>query len=391
MSARQRPVRVVHLCAVDFTVRQFIAPLALALENAGYDVRCACTRGPHWEELRQMGVNMVEMPIARSANPLRAAKSVWRLYKWLRRDKPRILHVHTPVASMIGRLAGWMARVPVVVYTAHGFYFHENMPKRQHCLHVLLEKFFGRFTGYLFCVSAEDARAARRLKLARRGRIFFTPNGADPNRFHDAAISSEKKTALRETLNIPRHAPVISIMGRLVREKGYAEFFQAAAELAKRHPNLHFLVIGDTVVSEHDDAKAAILRQAARLGERVHFTGLRRDIPELLAISSVFCLPSHREGMPVSIIEAMLMGAPVVATRIRGSRELIRDGEDGLLVAPRSAAELEDALEYMIENPAIARKLAGSAYRRARTLYDERKTLARQVRLYNAIAKRHLQ
>src|SRR5690606_23361994 len=109
-----------HFCAVDFTVRQFIAPVALALSEAGYDVQCACTRGPHWEELAAMGVRMIDVPMARSANPLKAMRSVLALRKVLRREKIEVLHVHTPVAAMVGRLAGWMAGVPIIVYTAHG-------------------------------------------------------------------------------------------------------------------------------------------------------------------------------------------------------------------------------------------------------------------------------
>lgn len=381
---------MVHLCAVDFTVRQFIAPLALTLERAGYDVVCTCTKGPHWEELAEMGVSMQEMPIARSGNPLQAAKAVLRLHRWLRSYKPDVLHVHTPVASMIGRLAGWLAGVPTIIYTAHGFYFHDRMPKKKRMLHVALEWIFGRLNDYLFCVSAEDLRTARRTGIASRKHSFYAPNGADIESFRPDRFSRQARNAIREEFQLPPDARVVTIMGRLVREKGYFEFFESARRLVGEFPNLHLLVVGDTVVSEHDDAKARIVEMAdvPQLKGHVHFTGLRRDIPELLAITDIFCLPSYREGMPVSIIEAMLMERPTVTTRIRGCRELIRDGEFGFLVEPEDAEQLARALAVLLKRPKLCRRMGRAARREATRLYNQERNLRWQVRLYRRILRR---
>lgn len=384
-----RPLRIVQLCAVDFTVRQFIAPLALALEADGHHVRCACTPGPHWEELRAMGVSMAAMPIARSANPLRGLRSLWRLWRWLRSERPDVLHVHTPVASMIGRVAGRMAGVPLIIYTAHGFYFHDRMKPSRRRLHVAAERFFGRFQDALFCVSAEDARAAVALRLSPRRRTFFVANGVDSRRF-DPALHPEAGRARREEFGIPPRAAVVTIMGRLVREKGYAEFFAAARLLAAGHGDVHFLVIGDTVVGEHDSAREEILAEAAapELRGRVHFAGMRRDIPELLAASDIFCLPSWREGMPVSILEAMMMALPVVATRIRGCREEVMDGDTGFLVEPGAAEDLAGAIGWLLRHPDHARKMGEAGRHRALRRFEEQRVLTRQVRLYRALWKR---
>lgn len=363
-------------------MRQFIAPLALAQQREGDDVRCACSPGPHGEELRAMGVRMVPLPIARSANPLKALQGVLRISEYLRRERPDVLHVHTPVASMIGRVAGWLAGIPHIVYTAHGFYFHDRMPAGKRRLHVLLERIFGRLNDCLLCVSREDCRTAVREGIARRDRVFFVGNGADPRKFDAALRQGPARDAVRRELEIPPTARVIAIMGRMVREKGYLEFFEAAERLAGAWPDVHFLAVGDTVVSEHDDAKASIMDLARRIDKkRVHFTGLRDDVPRLLAATDIFCLPSHREGMPVSIIEAMMMGIPVIATRIRGCRELVRDGQDGLLVEPGNAAELEGALRHLLAHPERARAMGQSGRVRACAGFDERAILRRQVRL----------
>lgn len=390
-SPKLPPVRVLQLCAVDFTVRQFVAPVALALGAAGARVQCACTPGPHWDELAEMGVDMVAMPIARSANPVRAARSVGGLVRWLRTNPVDVLHVHTPVAAMIGRLAGRIAGVPLIIYTAHGFYFHDEMPAGKRRVHVALEWAFGRLNQELFCVSSEDAAAAVRLGIARRENVHYVGNGAAPGRFDPGRFTRAERFALRDRLGIPGEATVVVITGRLVREKGYLELLEAARALAPRHPGLHVLLVGDTVASEHDDAKKEILRaaEAAELRGRVHFAGLRRDIPELLHASDVFCLPTYREGMPVSILEAMMMGLPVVATRIRGCREEVVDGETGFLVAPRRADQVAGALDYLVGS-AEARAAFGAAGRaRALEHFDERKVLRQQVVLYRRLLKKH--
>lgn len=381
-----RRVRVLQLCAVDFTVRQFIAPLALALEEAGYDVRCACTKGPHWDELKEMGVEMVEMPIARSANPLRAWKSAWQLFRFLVKDRPDVLHVHTPVASMIGRAAAWLAGVPTIIYTAHGFYFHDRMPLRKRVVHTALERIFGLFNDWLFCVSKEDAETARRLRIAGHGHVFYVGNGASPTRF-DPEKLAPSRARIREEVGIPQDATVITIMGRLVREKGYLEFFQAAQDIAAAHPNVHFLVAGDTVVSEHDSAKDEIVAaaKATVLHNRVHFVGMRSDVPDVLAACDIFCLPSWREGMPVSILEAMMMGLPVVATKIRGCREEVVDGATGFLVDVKAPDDLAGAMGYLVAHPEKARELGAAGRERALKKFDERKILRHQVRLYQKL------
>ncbi len=381
------PVRVVQLCAVDFTVRQFIAPLALALEGAGYDVRCACTKGPHWEELHEIGVSMIEMPIARSANPFKAWRSAYELFRFLLRDKPDVLHVHTPVASMVGRLAGWLAGVPTIIYTAHGFYFHDRMPKRKRFVHVTLERIFGLFNDYLFCVSKEDAQFARKLSITRGDAVFYVGNGASPERFDPERLRIESRGRIRDEAGIPPDAAVITIMGRLVREKGYLEFFQAARDIASAHSGAHFLVAGDTVVSEHDGAKEEIMEaaKAPELRGRVHFMGMRSDVPELLAACDVFCLPSWREGMPVSILEAMMMGLPIVATKIRGCREEVVDGETGFLVDVNAPEDLAGALGYLLAHPERAAQMGEAGRQRALAKFDENKVLRHQVELYKKL------
>jgi glycosyltransferase involved in cell wall biosynthesis len=263
------------------------------------------------------------------------------------------------------------------------------MPRSKWLLHVGLERFFGLMTSLVICVSREDYALARRLRFVPFGKVVHVPNGVALDRFDPERLTA-LKSEIREKNGLPVDATVITIMGRLVREKGYFEFFHAARQLAPQYPGVHFMVIGDTVTGEHDGAKVAILELAGaeELKGRVHFMGLRSDIPELLAACDVFVLPSYREGMPVSILEAMAMGLPVVATRIRGCREEVIPGRTGLLVEPENAEELAEALGFLLRNPEPRRRMGRAGRLIAERHFDERRTLQRQVRLYRLLERR---
>ncbi len=385
-----RPVRVMQLCAVDFTVKNFLAPLTRFLMEKGLEVDVACSRGPYFEALRAEGLRMVEVPLRRSRNALSHARALWALYRRLRQAPVDVLHVHTPIAALLGRVAGRMAGVPVILYTAHGFYFHDDMPRWKWRAHVALEWFGGRFHDYLFTQSGEDALTALRAGLGRPGRVRRIGNGVDlAGRFHPANIPAEALAARRRELDLPEGRPLVAMIGRLVREKGFFEFIEAAAQIRRELPEALFLCIGDTVTSEHDDAKAAIRARVEALGlsAAVRFAGLRADVPELLSLCDVYCLPSWREGMPRSIIEAMGLAKPVVATRIRGCREEVVDGVTGFLTPPRDAGALAGALLYLLRHPERARAMGQAGRQRALRLYDERQVLERQWRVYQRLLR----
>ncbi|MDX2176236.1 MAG: glycosyltransferase family 4 protein [Candidatus Sumerlaeia bacterium] len=374
---------------MDFTMRQFIAPLALHLKEHGWEVVGACSRGRYWDELEARGLKMVEMPIARSANPLRALPSLWRLSRWLFEVKPHVLHVHTPVAALLGRLAGLFTGVPVVVYTAHGFYFHDQMRPLPRLVYFMMEWLAAPLHTHLFCVSEEDARMAVPKGLGRKGDVFYVSNGVDSRVFNpERADLLEGSAKLREELGIPPNTPVLTTVGRLVRQKGYIELFEAAKLLLERHPQLHILVVGDELQDEPDRARAYLegAAKAPELAGMVHFTGMREDVPALLALTDIFVQPSYREGLPTAVIEAMMMARPVVATRVRGNREAVRDGETGFLVDLGSVEELAGAVDYLLRNPSTAAEMGAAGRRRALANYELSAVLRKQYNLLRQFA-----
>jgi len=372
-------LRVCQLCAVDFTLKHFLLPLIDGMQNHGWEVTAVCSDGPEIPGLRARGYTVDTIPISRSLNVFRHAVSVVRLAAYFRQQRFDILHVHTPVAALVARVAAFLARVPVVVYTAHGFYFHDEMPSWKRRLFVSLERFAGRFTDLLFTQSAEDAETAVQEGISPAVDTLAIGNGVDAGRFDPSVIGAGRE--MRRALGIPEEAFVIGIIARRVIEKGIMEFLEAAIAAAGNNAEIHILMVGERLASDHaGDVEAELERAGTALGKRLVATGARKDIPELLAAMDVFCLPSWREGMPRTIIEAMMMGKAVIATDIRGSREEVVPGETGLLVPTRSPDALAEAFLTLAGDRQKVMSMGLKGRERALTLYDEAQVVALQIR-----------
>lgn len=371
-------LRVCQLCAVDFTLDKFLLPLVDGMTAQGWEVVSVCSDGPAIPRLRQSGYAIQTVSIPRSLNPLRLVGPTWRLYRLFRKDRFDLLHAHTPVAALIGRVAARLAGVPMIVYTAHGFYFHDEMPRWKRRLFVEMERLGAWLTDLLFTQSSEDAQTAVDERLLPRERVVPIGNGVDPARFEPAARLPRDK--IRTGLGLPLEVPVVGMVGRLVAEKGVREFLAAAEMLATESPHVHFLLVGERLESDHaDPVDDALAHAKNRLGMRLVLAGMRKDIPDLMGAMDVFCLPSYREGMPRTIIEAMMSGLPVVATDIRGSREEVVAGETGVLVPTRDSAALAQAFARLLKAPAETRAMGEAGRGRALQLYDEHKVVALQI------------
>ena len=377
-------MKVCQLCAVDFTLLKFLLPLIDGQRAAGDEVVAVCSDGEYVNVLRESGYNVKTVSIERGMNPLKHVYSIWHLYRLFRREKFDLIHVHTPVAAVLGRIAARIARVPRIVYTAHGFYFHDEMPMFQRRIHIAIEQFAGRFTNLLFTQSLEDAHAAVQLGILPSDRVFAIGNGVDVHRFNPENVNA--RSDIRRELGIPTGAFVVGMVSRQVQEKGVVEFLNAAQLLALSYPDVWFILIGVRLKSDHETLDDYHLKAASlNLGDRLVLPGMRNDLPQILSAIDLFTLPSWREGMPRTIIEAMMMELPVVASNIRGSREEIVNEKTGLLVPLKDSKELAKAFERIVTDPRWGRELGLAGRQRALEFYDESKVVALQIKLIEKI------
>lgn len=373
-------VKVCQLCAVDFTLKNFLLPLIDGMQEIGWNVVAVCSDGPEITRLRKLGYRIEIVYIDRSFNILKHIRSLYSLVRLFRSENFDVVHVHTPVAALIGRIAARIAGVPLIVYTAHGFYFHDDMPRWKRHIFVYLEKFGSFFTDMLFTQSKEDADTAKLAHLAPDGKIFTIGNGVDHQRFNPHIINSKK--ALRNTLGVPEDAFVVGFIGRLVGEKGISDLLSAAKIVIKKYQNVFFFIIGERLESDHASSiQIELTRAQNEFGTKFLLLGARNDIPECLSAMDLFCLPSWREGMPRTIIEAMSMGKPVLATDIRGSREEVINEVTGLLVPVRSPEFLAQAIARFVDDINWSMKLGDKGRERALAIYDEYKIIKLQISL----------
>jgi glycosyltransferase involved in cell wall biosynthesis len=381
-------MKVCQLCAVDFTLKNFLLPLIDGMQARGWEVTAVCSDGPFVAELRSRGYRIEPVRIARSMHPGKALRSLVSLIRLFRRERFDVLHVHTPVAALIGRFAAWVAGIPLVIYTAHGFYFHDEMPRWKRMLFVWMERLGGRLTDLLFSQSAEDTEEAVKERIIECGRAMTIGNGVNVDRFNPEQVDPE---LARDALGIPKDAFVVGLVGRQVREKGVGEFLKAVEYLATRYPHLWVLLVGERLGSDHaHGVEAEFARARSILGERLVAPGLCEDMPAILAAMDLFCLPSWREGMPRTIIEAMMMAKPVVATNIRGSREEVVPGKTGTLVPTRDPARLASAISELVENPQVGHQMGLAGRQRALDLFDERHIVRLQLERIEMVASSRL-
>ncbi|MEM8743249.1 MAG: glycosyltransferase family 4 protein [Pseudomonadota bacterium] len=370
-------MKICQLCNLDFTLYHFLMPLLRGMRDAGHEVVGVCSDGPFADKARDEGFRVEAITIDRSFNILKHLRAAGELTRLFRREKFDIVHVHNPVAALVGRFAAWRAGVPLIAYTAHGFYFHERMAWPKRAVFIALEWLAGRTTDVLFTQSAEDAETARKLGLISGHHIEAIGNGVDTAVFHNKGSADERKKMQREIGSGENRVVILSI-GRLVAEKGFPELIAAMRDV-----DADLWVVGERLESDHAgsiDEALDLAQTDPALKDRIHFLGYRNDVPDLMHASDVYTLASHREGLPRSIIEAMMCALPVVATDIRGSREEVVDGETGLLVKVNDPDGLAAALSTLVDDSQMRKKMGAAGRKRALDLYDERDVVARQIK-----------
>jgi glycosyltransferase involved in cell wall biosynthesis len=338
-----------------------VATLAEKLRERGHEVLVICPQGrPLLAELEARRLTVRAPRTYGKADPL----TLLRLAGWLRRERPHVLHTHLSTASLLGSGAARLAGLPAVA-TVHGL-------NTRTCF---------KWATHLIAVS----NAVKQHLVAQglpEGRITVIHNGVDLkllSRPYDRA-------ALRAAWGIPPEAPLLVTVGRLVPEKGHRDLLQALAQLAQHAAwrELRLLMVGAGVL-------LPLLRQEAAdlgLSERVIFAGFQRDVPPFVQAADVFVLPSIREGLSLSALEAMALAKPVVACRVGGTPEVVVEGETGVLVSPARPEELAAALEALLRRPEQAQAMGEAGARRVREAFDLEQMVSKIEAMYRGLLDR---
>jgi glycosyltransferase involved in cell wall biosynthesis len=264
-----------------------------------------------------------------------------------------------------------MARVPVTVHTTHGFHFHDHMRRIARVPSLAAERLLTRWCDVLLAQSREEFELIRRLRLQPRLGVHHVGNGIDLRRFRPRTAAPRNER------------PVILAVGRLEPVKNHDMLFRALHRLRAHRPVVW--LVGEGVYRASYEARVA--REG--LGDIVRFLGYRYDIPRLTAAADVAVLTSLKEGLPRALMEAAAVGVPVVATDVKGSREVVRHGQTGFLVPLHDHVAFADAVGDLLGSPALRRTMGERGSERARRDFDEQRVAERLIRIYrSAIAAR---
>ena len=299
-----------------------------------------------------------------------------------RRERPDIVHTHNPKPGWYGRLAAEIARVPVVVNTVHGLYATADDPWRRRAVVYALERVASCASDAELVQNPEDMATLRRIGVPR-SKLVPLGNGIDLRRFSPDADPSARRR-VRAELGLNAKTIAVGAVGRLVKEKGLDEVFAAARELRLRSPHVEVLVVGPIDPSKADGLSATDL-PAIEQEFGVRFLGERRDIEAVYAALDVYVLASHREGFPRSAMEAAAMGLPVVASDIRGCRQVVDHEVTGLLFPVGEVGPLLDALRRLVDDDQLRDRLAVAAVAKATSEFDQERVIARTLATYDRL------
>lgn len=365
---------LVHLTTTDISLELLLGPQLRAYRDAGFDVVGVSAPGPFTEQLAADGIRHVPLRNAtRAMAPHRDVAALGELVGVFRSLRPTIVHTHNPKPGLYGRLAARAARVPVIVNTVHGLYATPDDRFAKRAVVYSLERIAATVSHAELLQNPEDVPVLRRLRVPA-AKVQVLGNGVDLTRFDAAAIDPARRAALRCEWGIGPDDVVVGLVGRLVWEKGYREVFEAARRLRSRVPNLRFVIVGPTDFDKSDAITAADVAAAEALGT-VTFLGHRNDVEELYGAFDCYALASYREGFPRSAMEAAACGLPIVATDIRGCRQVVDHGVNGLLVPARDAAALADAIERLAVDGPQRRAMADAAVVKARAEFDQQRVI----------------
>jgi glycosyltransferase involved in cell wall biosynthesis/ribosomal protein S18 acetylase RimI-like enzyme len=374
----RRPA-IAHLTTVDLSLRyllmpQLTKPIELGVESIGISAA-----GEWVSELEAAGIRHVELTDSTRGMDLKAdlrsAASLWRILRELR---PDVLHTHNPKPGIYGRIIGRLAGVPIVVNTVHGLYALPEDRLAKRVVVYALEWLASRFSDAELCQSIEDYRLLRRLRLSPVDKLRHLGNGIDLTRFRPDV---EVRREVRAELGVEDDTVVVGIVGRLVREKGYPELIEAFRTLDDR---FRLVCVGPADPEKTDGLSQDDIDAAADDG--VIFLGMRADVERLYNGFDIFILPSHREGFPRSAMEASAVGLPVIATDIRGCREVVDDGVTGRLVPVRSPEGLAAAVREIGGDDVVRRRMGEAGRQKAEVEFDERRVVRRVLGTYADVA-----
>lgn len=377
-------VTVAHLTTVDVSLRYLLLPQLEAVVAIGGESIGISAPGEEVDFLEERGIRHVPLKGSTRSMSLRSdLRAIRDLRRVLKRVEVDVLHTHNPKPGIYGRIVGRLSGVPIVVNTVHGFYATESDSWPKRALVYALEWVASLFSDAELVQSAEDVAMMRRWGIGWRSHVSHLGNGIDLDRFAVPRPGPHRDVVRAELGIDDPDTVVVGCVARLVAEKGIQDLVDAWRQ---RESDYRLVVVGPWDPTKADAVSPEVVREAE--AEGIRFLGPREDVHALYQGWDVFVLPSYREGFPRAAMEAAASGLPLVATDIRGCREVVDQGDNGFLVPPGSPESLARAIGRLVEDTDLRAAMGERGAQKARSDFDERRVVRRVMDCYREVARR---
>ena len=366
--------KLIRITTVPVSIAGLLRGQHRYMTQQGFEVVGVSSSGKELDEVsKSEGVRTEVVEMTRILSPVKDLKSLWQFYRFCRKEKPTIVHSHTPKAGIVGMMGAWLARVPIRLHTVAGMPLMEATGAKRKLLDLVEKMTYGFATKvypnsqglYDFIVEGNYAKP-KKLHVIANG----SSNGIDTSFFSLNTVSEETKQQLRQELGIKDNDFLFVFVGRMVGDKGLNELVAAFPTIHEKNINAHLLLVG--YFERELDPLLPQTEEVISNHPNIHAVGFKSNVKDYFAISDALVFPSYREGFPNVVMQAGAMGLPSIVTDINGCNEIIEVGTNGIIIPPKDVIALKNAMLEMIENKELYNHLKSNAREMITSRYEQR-------------------
>lgn len=377
-------MKCIMIATSFMTLRAFLLPFARYFRDMGWHVDAMAHGVSTCPECMESFDHVWEVNWSR--NPLdlgNLLKTPAMIRKLIAENEYDIVHVHTPVASFVTRFAlkGLLkGKKPKIIYTAHGFHFYQGGAPFKNLAFLGLEKLAGKWTDYLVTINKQDESNAKKHNIVSPARVMYMPGiGIDADYYNSDMVTDDDLCRLRQELGIDDNIKLFAMIAEFIPRKRHRDLLHAFAKLKGK--KTHLILAGNGPMQN----EMKLLASELQIQDRTHFLGFRKDIQIIIKAAEATILTSCQEGLPRCIMESLCLEVPVIATDIRGSKELLEDN-CGLLVKLADIDGIAQAMRWVLHNPLEAKAMGKRGINRMKSVYGITNILKLHEKLYNLAA-----
>lgn len=370
--------KILHICNSSFYLQKFLKTHIDDLVNNDYEVHVICNiEDKKFSFNKKVILHNVEFP--KSISPIEFLRSIIKVNKIVKCYDFDCVISHNRNSSIVGRIATYFSEVPINLYFAHGFYFHDDQNFFSYFISIQMERFLQKITSHTISQSEEDINLMVEKNYIDKLKITHVGNGINTSKFRPV----NDNTQLKKKIGLPVDSFIITGVGRLVKGKGFQNLIDAFYRISKSEKNCYLMIVGGVISQDISKYEKNIVNKIKKMHieKKVILTGMVENVEDYLNCSDIYVLSSFREGVSRTMLEAMSCKIPVISTNIRGSREIIRDNYNGILYEKFNLNQLISSILKLKNNKELVKKITSNAHNLLYRFYTEELYNKRQLRI----------